>query len=147
MQYHLPMEQTRNKDNQFALLLKANNERVTSPRLIIFRQLLRGSPIPMAKLRVKSALDGVDTATVYRTIALFTRLGLVQEIGVGSRRLLELTDNFGSHHHHFWCTKCGKIVNFDDNHLEATLDALASRLDISIESHQLEISGICNACQ
>src|SRR5580704_8027616 len=134
------------QEHQFVNRLKLANERVTAPRLQIFRILRQHSPLSMSSLRQRARANGVDTVTVYRTVALFKRLNLVQEIGVGSYRMLELTDGFGEHHHHLWCTSCGQTLEFDDQSMEQSMTAAADRLGIQIESHQLEIVGICSSC-
>jgi Fur family peroxide stress response transcriptional regulator len=136
-----------NPDEQFISRLKTSGERVTSPRLTIFRALRQHSPLPMSKLASKAKANGIDLVTVYRTVALFKRLNLVQEIGMGSRRLLELTDDFTNHHHHFWCSNCGNIIDFDDESFEEAIKAAAAKLDIEIESHQVEIVGLCSNCR
>jgi Fe2+ or Zn2+ uptake regulation protein len=141
------MNQSKSLDEEFISLLKDRGERVTSPRLAIFRLLSRGGAIPMGKLSARAKEDGIDTVTVYRTIALFRGLGLVREIGVGSRRLLELTDHFGGHHHHFWCSTCGRITDFDDSQLESAIRAAGHSLGITVLSHQVEITGQCSRCR
>ena len=140
------MTQATSKDQAFINRLRSTGERVTSPRLSIFRSLRQYSPLSMNKLASRSKSDGIDLVTVYRTIALFKRLKLVQEIGVGNKRLLELTDDFGVHHHHFWCSECGKIIDFDNESFEHSLDAAAAKLGIRIQSHQVEILGLCKEC-
>jgi Fe2+ or Zn2+ uptake regulation protein len=136
-----------NPDEQFIQRLKTSGERVTSPRLSIFRALRQHSPLPMSKLVSKAKANGIDLVTVYRTIALFKQLNLVQEIGIGSRRLLELTDDFTNHHHHFWCSSCGKILDFDDDSFEEAIKSAANKLGIEIESHQVEMVGLCQDCK
>lgn len=147
MQYDMQMKPNFAKDQQFISRLKATGERITSPRLALFRSLRQYSPLAMNKLSSIARSNGIDPVTVYRTIALFKRLNLVQEIGVGNRRLLELTDDFSGHHHHFWCSGCGKILDFDDESLEQAMHTTADKLGITIESHQLEITGRCRECQ
>ncbi|GAC1368955.1 MAG: Fur family transcriptional regulator [Candidatus Saccharimonadales bacterium] len=140
------MNPAKTQDEAFIALLKDRGERVTAPRLAVFRLLSRFGPLPMSKLSARAKDDGIDTVTVYRTIALFRELGLVREIGVGSRRLLELTDDFCGHHHHFWCSRCGQITDFDDSRLEAAMIAAGRGLGIKVLSHQVEITGLCGRC-
>lgn len=141
------MNPAKNLDEAFIGLLKDRGERVTAPRLAIFRLLSRSGPLPMAKLGARAKDDGIDTVTVYRTVALFRMLGLVREIGVGSRRLLELTDDFGGHHHHFWCSRCGRMSDFDDTALEGAIKEAGRSLGIAVTSHQVEITGLCASCR
>jgi len=140
------MNQAQTLDKEFISRLKAGGERVTAPRITIFRLLSRHSPLPMRKLTERARADGVDTVTVYRTVALFQRLGLMREIGVGSHRLLELTDDFGEHHHHFWCGRCGRITDFDNPDLERSIQEAAGKLGITVDTHQLELTGTCADC-
>lgn len=140
------MNSPKNLDEEFISRLKASSERVTSPRLAIFRLLSRSGPLPMSKLGSRAKDDGIDTVTVYRTVALFQKLGLVREIGVGRRRLLELTDDFGGHHHHFWCSSCGRITDFDDTQVEKAIIAAGESLGITVLAHQVEITGHCAMC-
>ncbi len=140
------MNHPQNLDEAFIALLKDRGERVTAPRLAIYRLLSRSGPLPKSRLCQRAKDDGIDTVTVYRTIALFRSLGLAREIGVGSRRLLELTDDFGGHHHHFWCSKCGRITDFDDTQLETAIIAAGRNLGITVLAHQVEITGQCGQC-
>ena len=135
------------QDQAFIAHLKSSSERVTSPRLAIFRILGTHSPLAMASLSLRAQENGVDSVTVYRTLALFKKLGLVQEIGVGNKRLFELSDGFGGHHHHFWCTNCGKIIDFDDPNLEQALHQATAALNFTLQSHQLEMVGVCSSCR
>jgi Fe2+ or Zn2+ uptake regulation protein len=133
-------------DQNFITLLKDRGERITTPRLAIFRILSKHNTLTMPKLTYRAKHLGVDTVTVYRTISLFKKLSLVQEVGVGSRRFLELSDGFGAHHHHFWCVSCGKIIDFDDPDLETALHQATDRMGILLDSHQLEMVGKCPDC-
>ncbi len=135
-----------NREQQFKDHLRTAGERVTAPRLSVFRALLRHSPMPMSKLIVKARADGVDPVTTYRTVDLFRKLGLVQEVGMGRNRLMELSDNYQAHHHHFTCLMCGKIDDFDSSALEYELQRIGGELGAEISWHQLEITGTCAGC-
>jgi Fe2+ or Zn2+ uptake regulation protein len=136
-----------NREQQFKDRLRVAGERVTTPRLAVFRLLLRHAPLSMASLIARSRQDGIDPATVYRTFELFRRLALVQEVGLGRNRLLEPGDDYHGHHHHFSCTVCGRITDFDSQAIEADLKQAGGQLGFEIHSHQLEATGICSACR
>lgn len=94
------------------------------------------------------ACPTVDRASIYRTVALFEKLGIVQRLQIGWKYKLELTDSFIHHHHHLSCSQCGKIVALPENaDLEAALLALATSRGFSAQDHQLEIRGLCGDCR
>jgi Fur family transcriptional regulator, ferric uptake regulator len=134
------------RELQFIERLREAGERVTTPRLGIFRILSRQAPMPMAALIGRGQADGIDPVTIYRTVDLFRRLGFIQEVGLGRNRLLELNDGYQAHHHHFLCLSCGAIVDFDSDGVEGELARAAERWGFEIQSHQLEATGICAAC-
>jgi Fur family ferric uptake transcriptional regulator len=90
----------------------------------------------------------VDRASVYRTVALFERLGIVQRLQIGWKYKLELTDAFSHHHHHLTCLKCGRVISFDERAgLQTELRRIAEENNFMIQTHQLELQGLCSACQ
>src|SRR2546421_5552224 len=89
----------------------------------------------------------VDRASIYRTIALFERLGIVQRLQIGWKYKLELSDAFHHHHHHLTCSNCGKVIPFEeDTALEKRLHVLANSKNFTMQGHQLEIQGLCQNC-
>ena len=135
-----------NSEQLFKERLHAAGERVTSPRLVIFRMLVRHAPLSMPQIIQNALADSIDKVTVYRTVELLRKLDLVQEVGLGRNRLFELGDTLHGHHHHLTCTECGKVIDFDDETIEADLQSIGKQLGFDIKSHQLEASGICASC-
>lgn len=90
---------------------------------------------------------GIGYATVYRTLKLLTELGLAHErqFADGQTRY-EATD--GHHHHdHLICTRCKKIVEFEEDRIEKLQDEVALRLGFLLSSHKMELYGLCADCQ
>jgi Fur family ferric uptake transcriptional regulator len=85
----------------------------------------------------------VDESSVYRTINLFLKLGVADMIRF---HLLELSDRFKQHHHHFVCNSCGREVGFHDEVLEQLLSKLAASRRLTLTDHQVELSGLCSEC-
>ena len=136
-----------NYEAQFKTALRTAGERVTQPRLNVFRVLLRHAPLSMADLITQAGADSVDQVTTYRAVDLFRRLGIVQEVGLGRNRLFELGDQYQAHHHHFICLDCGAITDFDSQDIEHALAKAGQNLGFKIRSHQLEAGGLCRQCQ
>jgi Fur family ferric uptake transcriptional regulator len=127
-------------------LLKNDGASLTRPRKVVFDLLFNQGPQSMQVL-AQRAKGKVDRATVYRTIELFERLGIVHRLNVGWKYKIELTDVFTGHHHHFYCTNCGRMFDLPDNPmLETMIDTVAAKTDFSPRGHQLEIYGLCQNC-
>jgi Fur family ferric uptake transcriptional regulator len=89
----------------------------------------------------------VSVATVYRTMKLLSECGLAhaQNFGDGQTRYEAAV---GRHHHdHLICTRCGTIVEFENDRIEALQDAVARKHGFRVTSHKMELYGLCRACQ
>ena len=87
------------------------------------------------------------TATVYRTLELLSRAGLVQEhdFGEGFKRYEPLAAQ--SHHEHLICVECGKVVEFSSERLERMKSLIADEYGFRYHHHRLEIYGVCRECE
>lgn len=94
-----------------------------------------------------TACAPVDRASVYRAVELFERLGIVQRLNMGWKYKLELTDKFAAHHHHLSCNNCGKTITMNEASLEKIIESLAREHHFKPTAHQIEIQGLCQACQ
>lgn len=98
---------------------------------------------------------GVGLATVYRTLNLLTQMGLIRKFnfGDGCSRYELATKAEKGHHHHLVCTRCGKIINYNDfmekevEFIKELEDELADKHKFKINSHQIYFYGLCEKCQ
>lgn len=94
---------------------------------------------------VQSRTPGVGRASVYRTLELLTRLGLVQTSTLGgAAATYVLTPN--KHHHHVICVECHKTIEFDECVLRELEGRLAETLGFQFEGHLVELYGRCPDC-
>ena len=86
-------------------------------------------------------------ATVYRTLDLLVKAGLVQEhdFGEGFKRYEPLEAQ--SHHEHLICLNCGKVVEFSSERIERMKSLIADEHGFRHHHHRLEIYGTCRECQ
>ena len=129
----------------FRQLLKKAGYSLTRPRLMVFNALLGHEPLNIRDLAAKT--QGIDRASVYRTVALFEQLGIAQRLNIGWKYKLELTDKFAEHHHHLSCSRCGRTIAMNESELEALITRLAAHHQFAPVSHQIEIQGLCQDCQ
>lgn len=131
---------------QLAETLKLHGQSLTTQRQTVFAALQGQEPMTMHEL--VSLCTDVDRASVYRTVALFEKLGIVERLQSGWKYKLELSDAFHEHHHHATCLLCGlSFVVPEDSAIEEHLQRLASNINFQLERHQLELQGYCQACQ
>ncbi len=130
----------------FKQTLKNHGYSVTAPRRKVFAALEHHEAQTMAEL-VTAVGDTVDRASVYRTVALFEQLGVVQRLNTGWKYKLELANEFQDHHHHLTCVQCDSIIPFQEGpELESAIQNIASSRGFELLGHQLELRGKCQNC-
>ncbi|MGC1176897.1 MAG: transcriptional repressor [Candidatus Saccharimonadales bacterium] len=131
---------------QLKTTLKHGDFSLTRTRQLVFAALQDKEPQTMHEL-ILACQQSMDRATVYRTIELFERLGIVQRLQIGWKYKLELSDAFHHHHHHLTCQVCGQTFALpEDDQLEKRLRQLAQTQHFTMRGHQLEIQGVCQSC-
>lgn len=96
--------------------------------------------------QVKSRYPHMNPSTVYRTLELLNRLGLVTETDLGEGRVRYHSADKGRHHH-LVCQKCGNIIDLDDTLLLPLKDALRERHGFEADLRHLAIFGQCSQCK
>ena len=51
------------------------------------------------------------------------------------------------HHDHLICTRCGTIIEFENDRIEQLQDAVAKKHGFRVSSHKMELYGLCRTCQ
>ena len=101
-------------------------------------------------LRKARAVDAsVDRSTVYRTLDLLKRQGLIDELDLmhlnGEGHFYER--KLAQDHIHMACLRCGRITEF----VSRTFDSLKKQLEHDCHFHivvaRLEVGGYCSACR
>jgi len=87
----------------------------------------------------------VNISTVYRTLELLKRLGLVTETDLGEGRVRYHSAEKG-HHHHLVCRECGAIIDLDESVLSPVKDALLREYGFIADLRHLAIMGRCVNC-
>jgi Fur family transcriptional regulator, ferric uptake regulator len=141
-----------------------------SPYLQLFRRYLREQGLPVTPQReavadaifsssghlsvedIETALRGtgerIGKATIYRTMEILVRSGLVEEhdFGEGFKRYEHL---FGHTpvHEHLICLNCHHVVEFQSPEVVRVQEEAARRHGFVPTRHRLEIYGLCADCQ
>jgi len=100
--------------------------------------------------------ERTSMGTVYRTVDLMEKIGLVGKINVGDRNRYELMEGHSDiqHHYHLVCKKCGRIMDISEDVLlahEKSLEELVTEVGeasgFQVSGHQFRIFGICGDCR
>lgn len=97
--------------------------------------------------RVREHDRRVSVATVYRTMKLLGESGLAhaQNFGDGQTRYEPAIGR--EHHDHLICTRCGTIIEFENDRIEQLQDLVAKKHGFRVNSHKMELYGLCRNCQ
>jgi Fur family ferric uptake transcriptional regulator len=89
----------------------------------------------------------IGRATVFRTLDLLTERGSLERIDLPSGEHAYVACAPRDHHHHVVCRGCGASVEVSDAGLQSIVNDIGARSGYLIESHRLELYGLCPACQ
>jgi Fur family ferric uptake transcriptional regulator len=83
---------------------------------------------------------------VKETLKLMCRFGFAQKSRFDNGMVLYEHRHLGQHHDHMVCTKCRKILEFEEEQIEQLQIKIAARHGFHLLQHKMEIYGICNDC-
>ena len=123
--------------------------KATRQREEIFRIFLTSSGhrnLSEIYARVTKVNPKIGFTTVYRTMRLLTRLGLAAQRKFADGETRYEPVSRGEHHDHLICLNCGKIIEFEDENLEALQEGVAQHYRFEISHHRMELYGRCADC-
>ncbi len=120
--------------------LKKAGLKATGPRMRILEILEHSHLKHMSAEDVYKALldvgEDAGLATVYRVLTQFEAAGLVVRHNFDSgHSVFEL--NRGSHHDHMVCLKTGRVIEFENDEIEALQRRIAAEHGYELEDHSL----------
>ena len=90
----------------------------------------------------------IDRATVYRTLELLKRLGLIDELDLmhlnGEKHYYEVKTQ--KDHLHLACFGCGQIEEFSSPSFERLKREIGTKNQFDIQVMRLEVGGLCKRC-
>jgi Fur family ferric uptake transcriptional regulator len=130
-------------------LLRRNGHRVTPQRVMILEAVRKHGGHMSAEdvyREVEVTHPYVNRSTVYRTLEMLTKEGLVTVTDLGKGPVhYEL--HTGAPHHHLVCQNCGKIEEFDHALLEPLQKNLERQYKFQARLDHMAIFGLCAKCQ
>lgn len=121
--------------------------KITPPRLAVLEVIqCEGEHLNPNEIltRAQAIHPQTGRATVYRTLELLTQLGIVRPIYVGENGPTYIRAEGG--HHHLVCSRCGRVIDFEQCVADSMERELEERFGFHIKSHLLEFYGLCAHC-
>jgi len=143
----VPEREVEKRVQVFIRMCRQLGMKVTHQRLEIFRELAASASHPDAESIYKAVrrhMPTISRDTVYRTLATIETAGLIRKVEpiVESARY----DANMRQHHHFICTKCGRISDFYSTELnDLPIPESVHELGIIASAH-VEVRGTCSVC-
>src|SRR5919202_3596214 len=134
-------------DAELSAALRARGQRSTSQRLILHRALRELDRHATADELLRSAgarLPNLSLPTVYSTLELFEKLGVVRRVAVGSGAVR--WDPRPDEHQHFACRVCGRTVDLDVPVRADEAIAAARAAGHAPDGAQMLVVGVCDTC-
>jgi len=83
---------------------------------------------------------------VRETLKMMCRFGFAHKSRFHNGVVLYEHRHLGQHHDHMICTKCRKILEFEEDQIEQLQIKIAAAYGFHMLQHKLEIYGICAGC-
>ncbi len=96
--------------------------------------------------RLESNGRRLNSEFVKETLKLMCRFGFANKSRFDNGAVLYEHRHLGQHHDHMICTKCRKIVEFEEAQIEQLQIKIAAAHGFHMLQHKLEIYGICDNC-
>jgi Fur family peroxide stress response transcriptional regulator len=133
--------------NALAEACRKAGARVTHQRREVLRAVVETDSRPDVHTilnRIRERTPTISLDTVYRTLSLLEERDLVNRLHASGERAR--FDGNNRSHHHFIRGACGRILDFEDEALDATvLPDPVAELGCPT-SRQLQVFGICREC-
>ena len=135
-----------NQEYNLVSILNEKNINASLPRIEILDYLYTsmGHPnIDEIYSVLSSKMTSLSKATVYNTLELFTKKGLVNNLYIENNEVRY--DVRTERHGHFKCIKCGRIYDIEVYDVETELKE--DNEDFKILSKEVNYRGICKDCK
>jgi Fe2+ or Zn2+ uptake regulation protein len=125
--------------------------RMTTQRRLILQTLEHLSGHPTAEqlfLIVQRKDPSISLSTIYRTLRWLQEEELVSaRLFAEERRQERFDPAFPSEHHHFMCTACKTVIEFDTGLIEPIKEQFEQQSGAQVQEGSIVLYGLCDRCQ
>jgi len=124
---------------------------MTRARELVFREILSAPGVhPNAddiRRRLQSKKKDVGLATIYRTLNLLVRSGLVTAVDLGEGHSHFEPEWKETAHGHLICLSCGRVQEFAQAGIQDAVKRIGEEKGYRLDKFSLQVFGYCRACE
>jgi len=136
---------------EFKDYLRSQDLKFTRTRRLIFEEIFSEKTVhPNAyeiHRRLKGKGENVSLATIYRTLNLLVKSGLVSEIDFGEDHSHYEPEVSKAAHGHLVCLSCGAVKEFSDEKVQSILKRIGKESRFKTDKFSIQVFGYCERCQ
>lgn len=144
---------SREENEKFKQRLKTGGYKLTPQRRAVLEVIIdnEGKHLSTEEIYdiVKKECPEIGLATVYRTLQLLEKMGLVCRMNFddGCNRYELIHDEEDHQHHHLVCIICGNVDEVEGDLLESLEEKIEEKYDFKITNHSVKFFGYCSKCK
>lgn len=97
--------------------------------------------------RARKKDRNISLATIYRTLAVLTKMGLVNRSYLSHTHEREYFEPVGApKHHHFTCLGCQQVIEFQSPGLNELVSQLQGEIGVEVIHARIDVEGYCREC-
>lgn len=130
-------------------LLNTAGMKATSQRALILDIIRQGQGHLDADEVYRQAREkdpNLSLSTVYRTLRLFKKMGLVEELHFDENHHHYVVSP-SEEHHHLVCLGCGKVIEFNNPLTRYVQSSVPEARDFEIVKAEVNVTGYCPECR
>ena len=135
------------KLDSFRRKCKEHGLSITPQRLAIYELLITSQNHPSAEdvfHRIRTAFPDISIDTVYRTLATFSEIGIINIVeGYGEAKRY---DPDVHSHHHFRCLRCKQLIDFQEPAFSRLKIPGSIRKKCKVSNVKVLLEGVCDRC-
>jgi len=135
---------------RFEAYLREHGLKMTRAREQVFREILSSPGVhPNAEdihRRLRAKNKPVGLATIYRTLNLLVRSGLVTAIDLGESHSHFEPDWNRISHGHLICLSCGRVQEFSHAEIQAAINKVGEEKGYLLDKFSIQVFGYCKDC-
>jgi Fur family ferric uptake transcriptional regulator len=131
--------------------LHARRLKMTKTRQLIFSEVVSTRDIHPNAHEIYGRLvkkgHRISLATVYRTLGLLVKSGLVSQVDLGEDHSHYEPEGPKTGHGHLICLSCGAVREFADDKFQRTIGKIGKANAFELDKFSIQVFGHCRKCK